>query len=72
MCAGTFRLAKADVNEFIDALVDGLRDAAPTPVLSSQPPRPREHASPPRPTAAERPSPADWLFGDDHPGRATA
>ncbi len=26
-CAGTFRLAKEDVNEFIDALVDGLRDA---------------------------------------------
>ena len=26
-CAGTFRLAKEDVNPFIDALVDGLRDA---------------------------------------------
>jgi hypothetical protein len=25
-CAGTFRLSKADVNEFVDALVDGLRD----------------------------------------------
>ncbi len=27
LCAGTFRLATEDVNEFIDALVDGLRDA---------------------------------------------
>ncbi len=27
LCAGTFRLGKEDVNEFIDALVDGLRDA---------------------------------------------
>ena len=26
-CASTFRLAKEDVNEFIDALIDGLRDA---------------------------------------------
>jgi hypothetical protein len=26
-CAGTFRLAKEDVNEFIDALIDGVRDA---------------------------------------------
>lgn len=25
-CAGTFRLSKDDVNEFIDALIDGLRD----------------------------------------------
>ena len=27
ICAGTFRLSRDDVNEFIDALVDGLRDA---------------------------------------------
>lgn len=27
LCAGTFRLGKEDVNEFTDALVDGLRDA---------------------------------------------
>jgi hypothetical protein len=26
-CAGTFRLSKEDVNEFIDALIDGVRDA---------------------------------------------
>jgi hypothetical protein len=26
VCAGTFRLSAADVNEFVDALVDGLRD----------------------------------------------
>ncbi|MBA2698417.1 MAG: hypothetical protein H0U61_06535 [Nocardioidaceae bacterium] len=28
VCAGTFRLSKGDVAEFVDALVDGLRDAA--------------------------------------------
>ncbi|MEJ7689688.1 MAG: hypothetical protein WKF76_04245 [Nocardioidaceae bacterium] len=27
VCASTFRLAKDDVEEFVDALVDGLRDA---------------------------------------------
>jgi hypothetical protein len=27
MCAGTFRLSTADVNEFVDALVEGLREA---------------------------------------------
>jgi hypothetical protein len=26
VCAGTFRLPKSEVNDFIDALVDGLRD----------------------------------------------
>ena len=29
MCAGTFRLSTADVNDFVDALVEGLRDAPP-------------------------------------------
>lgn len=28
MCAGTFRLATADVDSFVDALVDGLRDVS--------------------------------------------
>ncbi len=29
VCAGTFRLPKSQVNDFIDALVDGLHDEAP-------------------------------------------
>jgi hypothetical protein len=81
MCAGTFRLAKSDVNEFIDALVDGLREAAPSPVLTGRPsqpsppaplPKPRDPrpARPVTPPAIE-PDPADWLFGDN-PSRATA
>lgn len=37
-CAGTFRLAKEDVNEFIDALIEGLRDAP-----GVQPAAPRSH-----------------------------
>ncbi len=27
ICVGTFRLAKADVSDFMNALVDGIRDA---------------------------------------------
>lgn len=34
-CAGTFRLAKDHVNEFIDALIDGLRDAPGVQVASA-------------------------------------
>ncbi len=34
-CAGTFRLSKDDVNEFIDALVDGVRDAPGVHVATS-------------------------------------
>src|SRR3954469_616524 len=33
-CAGTFRLSKEDVNEFIDALIDGVRDAPGVQVAS--------------------------------------
>ena len=33
-CASTFRLSKEDVNEFIDALIDGLRDAPGVQVAS--------------------------------------
>lgn len=35
-CASTFRLSKEDVNEFIDALVDGVRDAPGVHVSSSR------------------------------------
>jgi hypothetical protein len=38
-CAGTFRLSTTDVNDFVDALVEGLRDApAEHDVRSAQPP----------------------------------
>jgi hypothetical protein len=74
LCAGTFRLAKSDVNEFVDALVEGLRETPGAPATSS--------ASPPQtgevqvteqvtPVAQESASFADWAFGDD-PSRATA
>lgn len=42
LCAGTFRLATADVNDFVDALVEGLRapvgpSAAPVPSVGLPP-----------------------------------
>jgi hypothetical protein len=37
-CTGTFRLPSADVQNFIDALVDGMRDDVPPRLL---PPRQR-------------------------------
>jgi hypothetical protein len=74
LCAGTFRLAKTDVNEFIDALVEGLRDAAPSPVLTGQP-SPPPQSEDPRPVRSAppviEPEHFGWTFGDD-PGRATA
>jgi hypothetical protein len=42
LCAGTFRLPQADVAAFIDALVDGLRDA---PGVHLPPPLP-SHVAP--------------------------
>jgi hypothetical protein len=80
-CAGTFRLATADVNDFVDALVDGIRDAhGATPsqrptvdtgeVHFGEPPA----VSDPAPANADAPrntSFSDWAFGDD-PSRATA
>lgn len=80
-CAGTFRMPQEDVGPFIDALIDGLRDA------------PGVHLPPPAPTSAtpsgERDGdgldntqalPAqgkqaftDWAFGpSDLDGHATA
>ncbi|MGH3448585.1 MAG: hypothetical protein ACRDQA_06235 [Nocardioidaceae bacterium] len=44
-CAGTFRLAKDDIDTFIDTLVDGLRDASgvhlPPAETRAQPPSQR-------------------------------
>jgi hypothetical protein len=38
MCAGTFRLSAADVNEFVDALVQGLREAPADGEAAAPPP----------------------------------
>ena len=74
MCAGTFRLSKTDVNDFIDALVDGLRDAPgvqdPSPggrrigevVQPSQAASATEHNLPPAPEhAAAAPAPHEHI-----------
>jgi len=45
ICAGTFRLSTADVNEFVDALVDGLSDLPADDETASPDVRPR-HAAP--------------------------
>jgi hypothetical protein len=54
-CAGTFRLSKDDVNEFIDALVDGVRDAPGVHVSSSNGAH-RATSMPARPPAQAKPS----------------
>lgn len=70
-CAGTFRMPQADVAAFIDALVDGLRDA------------PGVHLPPGQDAGADsdsddltqtaQPAFVDWAFGqDESEGRATA
>ena len=38
VCAGTFRLPKAQVNDFVDALIDGLRDTQPPAVVAEPQP----------------------------------
>lgn len=80
-CAGTFRMPHADVSEFIDALVDGLRDAPGVHL----PPRTatRESASMPAASADDGASDdvaqtsrlafTDWAFGPPSPdSHATA
>lgn len=52
-CAGTFRMPHADVADFVDALVDGLRDV-PGLMLAT--------ATPPDPVPAT-PSFREWAFG---------
>jgi hypothetical protein len=60
-CAGTFRLAKEDVNPFIDALIDGLRDAPGVQVAN-----PGSHRASTEPPA-ERPEPHEAV----HTGEST-
>ncbi len=78
-CAGTFRLAKEDVNEFIDALIEGVRDAPGVQVASPgshRADRPAERVEPHEPVETGQTSfpelsePADpvsfteWAFDD--------
>jgi hypothetical protein len=84
-CAGTFRLATADVNAFVDALVDGIRDEADIaagPPSIGAPPDQRAPYDPPETGEVEAatdvpPEPptavpfSEWAFGSDAP-RATA
>jgi hypothetical protein len=85
-CAGTFRLLKEDVSEFIDALVDGLREGQGSPRYGDAGAVPPERVASrhvgrptskpptrPCPQPAERAAFTDWAFSPD-PGshRATA
>jgi hypothetical protein len=85
MCAGTFRLATADVNAFVDALVDGIRDevdVSADPHGPDAPPVQRPAVEPPEtgevqaatepaaPEAARVPF-SEWAFDPDA-RRATA
>lgn len=85
LCAGTFRLTKEDVNEFIDALIDGLRDApgvqlsahaaeSAPPVPLMEPVLPIETGESTFPELTEpeaNPSFTEWAFAPEE-GRATA
>ncbi|MDQ3484065.1 MAG: hypothetical protein M3445_01405 [Actinomycetota bacterium] len=84
-CTGTFRMAREDVNEFIDALVDGLRDApgvhfgahaagrmASAPLPSGPVTGQTVYRDSPEPAASERPSSfTDWAFGDSQSANAS-
>lgn len=87
VCASTFRLAKEDVEEFVDALVDGLRDAAgvrlsggavdreqPMPTTGTVE-RGHHRAAGPGDEATPRDdSPGsftDWAFGESHSSHAS-
>ncbi len=84
-CAGTFRLAREDVNEFIDALVDGLRDApgvhfaghaagrvTSASLLSGPVTGQTVYRDPVEPFMSERPASfTDWAFGNSQSANAS-
>jgi hypothetical protein len=86
-CVGTFRLSAEDVNAFIDALVDGIRDAPGTQTpqtaegetlppaqrsVDTDEPAPLFGDGRIEPTASSTSEPfTDWAFGEETP-RATA
>jgi hypothetical protein len=75
VCAGTFRLPKSQVNDFIDALVDGLRGDEPV-----HQPSHRSHRSPGAASDSAgnqsmpetQPSFMSWAFEDIPDQRANA
>jgi len=68
-CAGTFRMPQADVAAFVDALIDGLRDAPGVHL----PPRTDPGSDEISVTETAQPAFVDWAFGSDEPeDRATA
>ncbi|MBA2444898.1 MAG: hypothetical protein H0V49_06155 [Nocardioidaceae bacterium] len=73
MCTGTFRLAIADVNDFIDALVDGIRDAPGVQVNRPVEPITTTTAvpMPPQRISADEAF-ADWAFTNQPAHRATS
>lgn len=82
-CVGTFRLLKDDVNEFIDALVDGLRDAPGVHLPSADSHRAPGLADPVLPVETgestfpadlsepHEPSFTEWAFGRDDRANAS-
>jgi hypothetical protein len=78
-CAGTFRLSTTDVNDFVDALVEGLRDVPADIAAASSVPSGVAHTGA---IDVRAPTPAatgeagedgflDWAM-DDQSGRASA
>jgi hypothetical protein len=81
LCTGTFRLTSADVGDFVDALVDGLRGApgveVTRPGLPGQAPahraEPLPAPVPPRQRTAEgHVAFTDWVFADAEATQAAA
>jgi hypothetical protein len=76
-CAGTFRMPHEDVGAFVDALIDGLRDA---PGVHLPPPTPPQSldtdglgATQAMPVADGRAPFTEWAFGPvERDGHATA
>jgi len=75
ICAGTFRLLMGDVSDFIDALVDGLRDASGVHIERPVEPNTAAHPQMAMPMPPQRASGgeafADWAFKEST-HRATA
>ncbi len=66
ICTGTFRLPLADVSDFMDALVDGIRDAPGVhvnrPIESTTGITSLPASMPPQRNSSAEPF-ADWAFG---------
>jgi hypothetical protein len=72
VCAGTFRLPKSQVNDFIDALVDGLRHDEPVHQPSHRSHDPQPEAAVSESLTETQPSFMSWAFEDIPGQRANA